>query len=83
MRGLTVAESSKIARRIFAVAGPRLGGAPELVPIATSDYPAAARRPANSVLDCRRIERVFGIAPMSMTAGLTRHVGEILEATAA
>jgi dTDP-4-dehydrorhamnose reductase len=30
-------------------------------PIATKDYPSPARRPANSVLDCSRIYRVFGV----------------------
>jgi len=31
-------------------------------PIPTSDYPTPARRPTNSVLDCSRIQSVFGIA---------------------
>jgi dTDP-4-dehydrorhamnose reductase len=33
----------------------------KVVPIGTVDYPLPARRPANSVLDNGRIERVFGI----------------------
>jgi dTDP-4-dehydrorhamnose reductase len=37
------------------------GGTP-IVPITTKDFPTAARRPANSVLDCSRIWQVFGIA---------------------
>jgi dTDP-4-dehydrorhamnose reductase len=32
-----------------------------IVPAATKDVPRAARRPANSVLDCNRIMQVFGI----------------------
>ena len=32
-----------------------------LVPIRSAEYPAAARRPANSRLDCGKIERQFGI----------------------
>jgi dTDP-4-dehydrorhamnose reductase len=32
-----------------------------VVPVATTDYPTPARRPANSALDCTRILRVFGI----------------------
>jgi dTDP-4-dehydrorhamnose reductase len=36
---------------------------PELVPIPAAAFPRPARRPANSVLDCRRIEATFGIAP--------------------
>jgi dTDP-4-dehydrorhamnose reductase len=32
-----------------------------ILPISTADYPTAARRPANSVLDCRKIRARFGI----------------------
>jgi dTDP-4-dehydrorhamnose reductase len=32
-------------------------------PIATSDYPTPAKRPANSVLDCSLLIRTFGISP--------------------
>lgn len=35
---------------------------PELVPIATTDYPTPASRPAYSVLDCARIEAAYGVA---------------------
>jgi dTDP-4-dehydrorhamnose reductase len=34
-----------------------------IVPIATREFPTAARRPAFSALDCRRIQESFGIAP--------------------
>jgi dTDP-4-dehydrorhamnose reductase len=34
---------------------------PALKPITTVDYPTPARRPANSRLDCSKIERIFGI----------------------
>jgi dTDP-4-dehydrorhamnose reductase len=34
---------------------------PMLTPIASADYPTAARRPANSRLDCSKLERVYGI----------------------
>lgn len=71
------------AERIFAQAEPILGRIPRLVPIASGNYPTAARRPANSVLDCGLIGNAFAIAPKSLTDGLARHVGEILEATSA
>ena len=71
------------AQRIFALAGRDLDRVPELVPVSTADYPTAAARPANSVLDCSRIKDAFGINPRSMDAGLTRHIGEILEAVPA
>ena len=34
---------------------------PPLQAIATADYPTLAQRPANSALDCAKVERVFGI----------------------
>lgn len=36
---------------------------PAVKGIATSDYPTPAKRPANSKLDCQKIQQVFGIAP--------------------
>ena len=39
-----------------------VGNGAVVLPIATQDYPSLARRPLNSVLDCSRILRVFGIA---------------------
>jgi dTDP-4-dehydrorhamnose reductase len=46
------------AAAIFAEHG---GAMPVLHPIGTADYPTPARRPANSVLDCGKINRVFGL----------------------
>lgn len=45
---------------------------PEVARIPTSDYPTPARRPANSVLDCARFEKLFGRAPVAWEAGLGR-----------
>lgn len=36
---------------------------PQLNAITTADYPTPAKRPANSKLDCKKIELAFGIAP--------------------
>lgn len=46
------------AAAIFAAKG---GAGPVLHAIATADYPTPARRPSNSVLDCGKISRVFGL----------------------
>ncbi|MBX9635600.1 MAG: dTDP-4-dehydrorhamnose reductase [Magnetospirillum sp.] len=39
-----------------------LGRGPWLSPIPTGSYPLPARRPANSMLDCRRLQAAYGIA---------------------
>ncbi len=36
---------------------------PQLNPITTTDYPTPAKRPANSKLNCQKLEQVFGITP--------------------
>ena len=41
---------------------PRWGRRPEVEAITTADYPTPACRPANSVLDCRRLRQVHGLA---------------------
>lgn len=54
------------ARTVVELAGPAPGFdlrlKPEAInPIATSEYPTPARRPANSRLDCRKLESDFGL----------------------
>lgn len=44
------------------VASLRMADAPRVLPIKTSDYPTAARRPAYGVLDSSRFEQTFGVA---------------------
>ena len=55
--------------------------APRLVPIPTSDFPRPARRPAHSVLDCGRLQRAFGIAPLPWREALAE-VGRELRGVA-
>jgi dTDP-4-dehydrorhamnose reductase len=47
-----------------------LSKAPDVVPIATSDYPTPARRPAYSVLDTARLQQDFEIRPAAWQDGL-------------
>lgn len=54
------------ARAIFAQAGL----ACDVADIGTADYPTAARRPANSRLDCSATESAFGITRPDWQAGL-------------
>ena len=49
----------------------------ELIPIPTADYPTAAARPAYSVLDCSKIEAVFGITPRPWRHSLRDCVREL------
>ncbi len=50
------------ARAIYARAGKLLAGRePEVVPIATSEYPTAAMRPRNSVLSNEKLNACFGV----------------------
>ena len=48
--------------------------------IATADYPTPARRPANSRLDCARLETVFGIRLPPWRDSVSRTVDEIFAA---
>ncbi len=41
-----------------------------VIPITTADYPTPARRPADSTLDCSRLEASFGIEPRPWAEGL-------------
>jgi dTDP-4-dehydrorhamnose reductase len=50
----------------------------EVTGIPTADYPTPARRPGNSRLDCRAIERDFGIARPDWRAGLDKVLTEIM-----
>ncbi|PCE67664.1 dTDP-4-dehydrorhamnose reductase [Salinivibrio sp. YCSC6] len=43
---------------------------PSLSSISTSEYPTPAKRPANSCLDCGKIEKQFGIEPSDWQASL-------------
>jgi dTDP-4-dehydrorhamnose reductase len=48
------------ASRIVAAQAPLTGRNPRVTAITTAEFPTAARRPANSQLDCARFERTFG-----------------------
>jgi dTDP-4-dehydrorhamnose reductase len=50
---------------------------PKLIPISTEDYKTPARRPLNSVLDCRRIAAEYGIVQPSWRRALHDTIAEI------
>lgn len=62
----------EFAQKIFRVAKDKLVlvESPILSSIPTSSYPTPAKRPANSRLDCRKIEQQFGIKPSDWQAAL-------------
>ncbi len=64
------------AREIFA-SFPAKIPIPELVPIATEEYPTPARRPRNSVLNCDKLELATGIRLAPWQDALAEIVDEI------
>ena len=63
---------------IFERAEPFWGRRPEVTPIATADYPAPARRPVASVLDCTRFDRTFALPRRPWTERLDTVVRHLL-----
>jgi dTDP-4-dehydrorhamnose reductase len=59
-------------------AGARLG-TPQVpvIPITTAEYPTLATRPANSRLDCSKLERTFGVRLPHWQQGLAACIAEI------
>lgn len=68
------------AEKIFDLAAPDLGRRPKVEPIATAEYPTPARRPANSVLDCRKIARIHGIMQRPWEDALAEMLAKTLAA---
>ncbi|MEF2554266.1 dTDP-4-dehydrorhamnose reductase [Aurantimonas sp. A2-1-M11] len=61
-----------LAREVFARSAERGGQTAVVTPIATSEYPTPARRPANSRLSTEMFERVFGYALPTWQDGVRR-----------
>jgi dTDP-4-dehydrorhamnose reductase len=72
-----------LAVATFEEAGRHGAKVPEVVPIATSEYPTPAKRPANSRLDCTRLNEVFGVRLPHWRGSLTRTIDTIFAADAA
>lgn len=58
------------ASRIVEAAAPITGRNPRVIAIGTADYPTAAKRPANSRLDCRLFVQKFDFLPRHWTVGV-------------
>ena len=59
---------AEFASGIFELANP--DQKPRIVPVLTADYGIGAPRPLNCVLDCTKIQRLYGIAQPDWRAGL-------------
>ncbi|MCP5431637.1 MAG: dTDP-4-dehydrorhamnose reductase [Alphaproteobacteria bacterium] len=66
-----------LAAATLKAAGPQ-GPKASLARIATSEYPTPAERPKNSVMDCGKIARVYGLPPAPWRARLETHVPALL-----
>jgi len=67
------------ATAIIGEAAKRTGRRPQVHPISSADYPTAARRPANSVLDCTAIAAAYGIRGKPWQQSLSRVIDGILD----
>jgi dTDP-4-dehydrorhamnose reductase len=70
-----------LANAVFGIMGERGHKVPELQALTTAEYPTAASRPANSRLDCRRIEVDFGISLPHWTVALADMMQHMVPAT--
>jgi len=66
------------AAAILKIAAPTLPRSPRLVAITTAEYPTAAHRPENSVLNCSRISSRLGISQPSWEDELKRVVSHVV-----
>ena len=63
-----------------ALAAGLLERAPRLIGIPSSEYPAKAKRPADSRLDCSKLEADYGLRLPDWRVGLHEVIGELAEA---
>lgn len=69
------------AKAIVEMASPHLSRVPEIVPIATADYPTPAIRPRDTRLDCSAIARTFAIAPRPWHDSLAETLHQLFPAS--
>ncbi len=69
-----------VARETLRHSVARNGPSASVEPITSADYPTPAARPANSELDCGKLERVFGLRLPPWEDGVALCVERLLEA---
>lgn len=67
------------ARHIFEISRGMGGPSAEVYPIATADYPTAARRPLNSRLDCSKFARDLGLTLPQWRPASAACIAELLQ----
>lgn len=72
---------AEFAATILAASAAAGGPSARVMPIATSDNPTAARRPANSRLDNRRLARIHGIRLPPWQHSLQGCIGRLVQGT--
>jgi dTDP-4-dehydrorhamnose reductase len=79
MAGTDFASWAEFAAEIFALSA-RFGGPSARVrPIASTDYPTPAKRPANSRLDCTKLKETHGVVLPPWQASLETTVKRLIE----
>jgi dTDP-4-dehydrorhamnose reductase len=68
----------EFAKEIIDTAADRLGRAPQILPIPTSEYPTPAARAADTRLDCTAVVRAFGISPRAWRRALAETIDRLL-----
>ena len=66
------------AEAIFAEAARHGASPPTVEPITTAEFPTPAKRPADSRLDCSKLERVFGLRQPAWQASLAAVVDRLI-----
>jgi dTDP-4-dehydrorhamnose reductase len=69
------------AEVVFRCSGALGGPTAAVDPIASADYPTPAQRPANSQLDCGKLERTFGLRLPDWRVGVGECVERLLRGT--
>ena len=67
-----------VAEAVFAASRAKGGPSAKVNRITTAEFPTQAQRPANSRLDCAKLERVYGIALPEWHGPLERTVSRLL-----
>ncbi len=67
-----------VAEAVFAASRAKGGPSAKVNRITTAEFPTQARRPANSRLDCSKLERIYGIALPAWHGPLERTVSRLL-----